>query len=560
MMPVTTTSSPRVLPDLPVDYYLSNFLILLDTVSKRDRDLLSDTELAWIDGFYKLTKNAQCLLVRLLMRKGEWFREDKLRYDEVDIPVAIRVLEASGYVSCASRVPCELVLRMATKPELPSLFPEITLPKSASKGQWVEAVGIAYSRDQEIAYPLIRLINSELLSVLLLLFFGNSRQDLTQFVLSDLGIERFERYTLDKAGRLFESRQHIDDWLSLSELNDAYWDLVELKNRAGIVALSDFLPPQFDWSPLERKRARLANHIAREMERQGYVDAAIALFSQTTRPPSRERRARMLIKQQREADALPLLREMLLESHDEDEQEVALRILKPLAKKLPQADPLVLGYPEATQHFTPQQTALELDLKSQRVELAVAEHYQAQGWQVWFSENLLLNGLFGLAFWDIIFSAQKGAFLNPFQRAPYDMYRQEFIDKRQSHIDERLADVIAGDVDYLAVFEAKQGISNDWVAWQAIEKDLISHAIDVMPPVLLAKLFERLLVNVKQNRTGMPDLFMVRGDEWCWAEVKGPGDKLQNNQIRWCRWFEQHQVPYQVVYVTAQNDKKSERL
>ncbi|MBT3900954.1 MAG: VRR-NUC domain-containing protein, partial [Gammaproteobacteria bacterium] len=33
------------------------------------------------------------------------------------------------------------------------------------------------------------------------------------------------------------------------------------------------------------------------------------------------------------------------------------------------------------------------------------------------------------------------------------------------------------------------------------------------------------------------------------VEVKGPGDKLQANQIRWIRHFEQVELPFEVVNV-----------
>ena len=46
--------------------------------------------------------------------------------------------------------------------------------------------------------------------LVLFLFFGNGEQDLSAFVLADLGHVRFEDYAVDAAGRLFQTRQDVD--------------------------------------------------------------------------------------------------------------------------------------------------------------------------------------------------------------------------------------------------------------------------------------------------------------------------------------------------------------
>jgi hypothetical protein len=36
------------------------------------------------------------------------------------------------------------------------------------------------------------------------------------------------------------------------------------------------------------------------------------------------------------------------------------------------------------------------------------------------------------------------------------------------------------------------------------------------------------------------------------VEVKGPGDRIQDNQQRWLEYFAQHQIPAEVYYVRWQ--------
>jgi len=49
----------------------------------------------------------------------------------------------------------------------------------------------------------------------------------------------------------------------------------------------------------------------------------------------------------------------------------------------------------------------------------------------------------------------------------------------------------------------------------------------------------------------MPDLIQFWPEErrYLMIEVKGPGDRLQDNQLRWLDFCARHQMPVQVCYV-----------
>lgn len=68
---------------------------------------------------------------------------------------------------------------------------------------------------------------------------------------------------------------------------------------------------------------------------------------------------------------------------------------------------------------------------------------------------------------------------------------------------------------------------------------------------MLVDLFSVQLRDLKLYRNGMPDLIAFKGDQFEWIEVKGPGDKLQDNQWRWNKEFNRLKVPFSVCYVTA---------
>ena len=60
-----------------------------------------------------------------------------------------------------------------------------------------------------------------------------------------------------------------------------------------------------------------------------------------------------------------------------------------------------------------------------------------------------------------------------------------------------------------------------------------------------------MLVDLRANRTGMPDLIQFWPDEkrYRMIEVKGPGDRLQDNQRRWIAFCHQHGMPVDVCHV-----------
>ncbi|HIF9170894.1 TPA: VRR-NUC domain-containing protein [Photobacterium damselae] len=102
------------------------------------------------------------------------------------------------------------------------------------------------------------------------------------------------------------------------------------------------------------------------------------------------------------------------------------------------------------------------------------------------------------------------------------------------------------------MYQQKKGISNYWVTWPLFTSEVLELALKHIPSSTMAVLFRRLLQDLKHNRTGMPDLIMFNEKDYLWVEIKGPGDKLQNNQLRWLQFFSKHHIPAEVTYVQWQ--------
>lgn len=56
---------------------------------------------------------------------------------------------------------------------------------------------------------------------------------------------------------------------------------------------------------------------------------------------------------------------------------------------------------------------------------------------------------------------------------------------------------------------------------------------------------------MRANRSGFPDLiqFWPAERRYNMIEVKGPGDRLQDNQLRWIGFCVLHQMPVSVCYL-----------
>jgi hypothetical protein len=162
------------------------------------------------------------------------------------------------------------------------------------------------------------------------------------------------------------------------------------------------------------------------------------------------------------------------------------------------------------------------------------------GWGV-HSENSLLKTLTGLIYWEAIFSPQPGAFTNPFQVAPHDLYEPDFVSLRAQEI-AGIESRIGSNADLAThlqkISHAKQGIANPLVSWGLLQTISLEQWLEALPGDWIRALSHFLIRNLKDYRKGFPDLFVSHPDGTAeFVEVKGPGDQLQPQQRAWFETF-----------------------
>ncbi|MES2673678.1 MAG: VRR-NUC domain-containing protein [Pseudomonadota bacterium] len=369
--------------------------------------------------------------------------------------------------------------------------------------------------------------------------------------MQDLGLFRYENYKIDKQHRIFKSRDELEQYQQLVALRD---QLEQANAIEDLVELIKLLPQNSLTEALERRRGKLCNQIAYQLERLDAHSLALDLYMQTRLPPARERRIRLFEKSGEHAKAWALLGELIAQPYNEEELQIAERIAPRLAKKLGQSIPKKTKTATLKQHLQLLQLA-DVSGKPFNVEEIVRQYFDTPAAPCFYVENLLISGLFGLWLWPEMFRGIDGAFANPFQAAPLDMYQENFISNRPDIASLwRCLDEGLHKEHILSVWKEKKGTTNHFVHWAFLEQELIELALHCIPAQHLKIIFARLLFDIKNNRSGLPDLiqFYPETQTYRMIEVKGPGDRIQDNQQRWLDYFTANNIPAEVCFVSWQ--------
>ena len=538
-------------------YYLENFQGVLNWISERYADLLSVEETQFIAQFAQLPQASRALFVRFVMRKGCLFRASKLNYAEIgDTRAAALPLLATGWVVADPAIDIATLFELLLKPELQQVFLLAGPLKAARKTEQLDALREQHPGEQPFSawYPasndvLYSICNQPLCDRLRLIYFGNYHQDWSEFVLSDLGVYQYEKVEFSLASRGFRTRQDIAHYEVLHQCRERFNDELAPASPDDVLQELAALAPVTDNAWLASRRDKLQFQIAQQLEKSQDWPAAYRAYADCRYPGARGRAIRVLEKDEQPGAAYERLSIALQAPESEAERQLLLRMAPRLRRKL--------GH--AKQAATPAAPVERLDLllpfpqESCHVEGVVLQHLTQQDAPVYYVENTLINSLFGLLCWHTIFKAIPGAFFHPFHRGPADLHSADFHARRLDDFAACLAQLDNGDyrASMRATHAAKAGIVSPFVSWQVLDSELLELALACIPATHLKKAFERILLDIKSNRTGFPDLiqFWPAEQRYRMIEVKGPGDRLQDNQQRWIAYCAQHAMPVTVCYL-----------
>ena len=536
-------------------YYLKNFDHVLGWISARYDDVLTVEEQQFIAEFGQLPSVSQALWVRMVMRKGQHFRASKLSYPEIgDIRQAAAPLLGVGWLNDQAPLALPEVFEVLSKPEIQARFSLHIVRPKAKKDQWLEDLAPQFPQVQSLSqwHPtlseqLYSLTHRALCDRLRLMFFGNLSQSWADLVLADLGLFTYEKVAFSPQSRALACRDDIEGYLHLYRCREQF--------EAG-VDVTDVLPDVLEYSVhnpwLERRRGRLLFLLGQHCERAGELTQALQIYRHCQHPEARVRTIRVLERLGQPSEAMALAEAAEQAPCNDAEHQQLLRMLPRLRRSL--------GLAAHAKAKPRTYERLDLVLAHEAaisVEWRVATHLHGPEQPVHYVENTLINALFGLLCWSAIFAPLPGAFFHPYQSGPADLLDEDFYLRRAELFDACLQQLDDGRYrdTIQAAYVAKFGVQSPFVAWSCLSQSLLDEALHCLPPAHLRVWFRRLLQDIKANRTGMPDLiqFWPAQKTYRMIEVKGPGDRLQDNQLRWLTLCEQHNMPVTVCYVQWQD-------
>lgn len=542
-------------PTLEPFYYLENFELVLSTILARYADLLAADELRFITEFPRVPQSSRALLARMVMRRGDLFRASKLNYPEIgDTRVAAAPLIEAGWLADRPMLTVEQLQSVLTKAEL---IRSLALPRRYADWRKPDLVAMLKTQLAEprefidwchgAADCVYALLVAPICERFRLMFFGNDRQNWSEFVTADLMIFNYEKVERSLHGRAFHTRAQIDAFLRLQECGEL------LQEGMPLDELVNLIPPEIaDSEWLEDRRQRLLFVVAREYERARELDKALATYLNCTHRGARTRAIglKLRVRDWEETRALCLLAKAKPESEAE---------LQYVRRVLPRANRR-LGMHCDGDYAPPAIPEFRLILDGAPGAVAVEYHVRdhlardlTDGSKVRYVENGLINSLFGLLCWPAIFAAIPGAFFHDFHHGPADLVSGHFYGRRQREFGECLSQLESGRYRQTIwrTFKQKWGIQSPFVRWQALDKALVQWALDCFPAAHLRLWFEWIVRDVRENRAGFPDLvqFWPRERKYRMIEVKGPGDRVQDNQRRLLEYCASHEIPVVVCYV-----------
>jgi DNA polymerase-3 subunit epsilon len=515
---------------LPTFYYHEHFVELLDFVTEHYAHVLLAEHVRFVEGFRALPREAQCLYVRLVNRKGRVFARNRIRYPELgDVEPLLDTLFANGWTGVPGPEHFEDVLAFLTRAEIYA----VVLPRCAGVSRSLKkaellnlvraSIGAEAFMDGLDTRRILVQRRADEVRYLLFLYFGRIRDGLSQFTMRDLGLVRTQGFHETYEPRFADREEATECYFFATRLEAAAKAKPdELPALAAEVA--DWPAPNYPGGAALRDE--LAARLGREAERAGMKDAALELYAAGENAQCNERFIRILLARGERETAKRHLERCLDDPRSDEEWLVARDLYEQkFEKKRTSALTDVLRAAET----------IDIDeSKSGSPERAVVEHFEGLGFAACRTENQLWRTLLGLLFWEELFVDNESAVHSPFEFLPAALANGSFYDQFGDRIEAKLA--LLGDPAgvrklLLKVSTRHYGTPNGVFRWRRSVIESVFALLEQAPPEAVAAILRRLCEDYANSRYGYPDLMAVDAGGLRFVEVKTEGDQLRRNQL-----------------------------
>ncbi|CAK7348904.1 unnamed protein product [Dovyalis caffra] len=252
-------SAKNYLPNMTK--YQQNFCLLIQEVLKSNPHLFTDDEKMFVESFISLPDDGQRLFVRLYTRKGPWFRMSNISYPEVfDSQQAIKDLSARGYMYSfegsdeLEESDMEKILNLLTVSELREIASMSKNGTRVTRKQ--DLIASIFSSYEDGVCPFLPSaifdrtgicikISSKAESLIWRterLFFLNGEQDLSAFLLVDLGIVKYPAYQCIISEQIFSARSDLiayEEAIELAQIMDESLDENNIEIVSRCIKIAD---------------------------------------------------------------------------------------------------------------------------------------------------------------------------------------------------------------------------------------------------------------------------------------------------------------------------------
>jgi DNA polymerase III subunit epsilon len=540
-------------PVLPVYYYHDHFTEMLLFVSETYGAVLTECHRAFVRTFKAISKDAQCLLIRMINRRGRLFRHSAFRYAEiVDARSALEELRNCNLVRAlvendyAEFIVChakEALIRGGKDAGLADI--RTSWSKAKVIEYFIGNVTFETAHDHCGGGEFVALGDTEPVEFMLYLYFGKTEEDLKNFALRDLGIIRTNKNAKLSARFTDEAEAracfHYSRLLARLEVNS------EEVYRSAITATLD--GPRCTTEYARDMRNKVAHRVGLYFEKQRETTLAIELYRAAPSADCNERLARLLYAGGDKTSAEELLRRMIEDPASDDEFMFASDFY---ARKFGgQRTGMCTALLRAASTLTVD------DSWRGNPEAGVASVLRRQGHKVYYAENTLWHCLFGLLFWNELF--ETGQLHSGFDWMPQCLKNKTFMRSFDQQIEGKLLAVQSRTAlpPILRSVAAHWAKPNGIFAWDHVDMDALRALLHACP-LGVAAILRLMSEDYQAMRDGFPDLMTEMDEAVAFIEIKAEGDVIRRNQLTRLRQLNNSGIKAEIARVDFRFDPEQD--
>ena len=509
--------------DLPKYYYHRNFCEVIENVGTHLDYLLDGSSQTFIDDFLALPFAAQCTYARMSARKTCIFNARKFIYPEIEnLERQFEILAEANFITHVTSSHRRAYFTALTKPELTKVLSDsqkqLSFKKTWKKERLIDAA-INDIEFESLSIPPFYWVQSRTsaLGYIFYLQTGQIENHMQSQTLRDLGLIKSPK-TDRQFGTQFESTEDAKTtFFYASALHNCLQE-----NEEELDALEN---TAVDWpQPIcamsIRLRDELLHKIGRLCEKRDNIEAALRFYALSDSGLCNERTVRLRYKKGDKDWVINRLEEMIENPASDSEHSFAQDFYaRKFNKKRTSMVTDILRNSE--------QIKLDEAFKHQPEKAAMA-YFRDKGLVCFGTENTPWRNLFGLLFWDELFSdSQDMKHLKSLQSG-------EFYALHKTDIESKLEDLNSPElvmIRLLKTLTTHYGKYQKIIHWRPNTLERIRALIESSPKGAIAHMLRLMSKNWDDTKDGFPDLMIIENGTCRFVEIKAAGDVIRRNQL-----------------------------